>query len=234
MLASVHLADVGAARAFAAQRHAPEPSKVDGLRGAHLGFGAPLGPWVLPRPDFRRLALIAFWDDDGALDRFLTSHPLAPMLAGGWSVRLAPLRAYGSWPGLDPDTPTSRKVEHAGPTAAITLGRLRVSQAPRFFRASAKAEGAVLGAPGKIFATGVGRPPLVSTVSLWESPEAIARYAYEAAGAAHPSAIRDGRAKPFHTREAFIRFRPYASTGSLAGANPLAADWMDTAVRSTS
>ena len=30
-----------------------------------------------------------------------------------------------------------------------------------------------------------------------------------------------GRAKPFHHREAFVRFRPYAVEGRLEGKNPL-------------
>jgi hypothetical protein len=231
MIASVHLADVGFTKAVAAQPRRPKPARTPGLRSAQLGFAAPLRSQLLPKPDFRRLALIAFWDDDASIDRFMAEHPLAARFADGWSVRLAPLRHHGSWPGLDDGIPIARKVEHDGPVAAITLGRLRISQAVRFLRASAKAEAAVIEAPGKIFATGFGSPPIVSTVSLWESSDAIAAYAYNVADAAHPDAIREGRTKPFHKQEAFIRFRPYASQGSLGGSNPLAANWMDEAAR---
>ncbi len=226
MIASAHLVDAGAAKALAAQRHVPRPQRTPGLRWARLGVAAPLRASLLPAPDFGRLAMIAFWDDDAALDRFLGEHPLAATLAHGWSVRLAPLRAHGSWPGLDTDTPAGRNVDHDGPTAVLTLGRLRVSQAVRFLRASANAEAAVLEAPGLIWATGLARPPFVSTCSLWESSQALSAYAYGVAGAGHPAAIQAGRAKPFHKQEAFIRFHPYASTGSLAGKNPLAPDWL--------
>ncbi|HEY1740757.1 MAG TPA: spheroidene monooxygenase [Acidimicrobiia bacterium] len=227
MLTSVHLADVGAAKGLSTQPRTPKPARVAGLRSARIGFAAPLGPGLLPKPDFRRLAMIAFWDDDAALDRFVDTHPLARAFAGGWSVRLTPLRAHGTWPGLDAGIPVGRKTEYDGPVAVITLGRLRISQGLRFLRASAKAEAAVLDAPGRIFATGFGSPPIVSTISLWESPRAVSAYAYEVADAAHPGAIREGREKPFHKQEAFIRFRPYASTGSLGGKNPLPADWME-------
>ncbi len=233
MIASVHVADVGAAKAVAAQPRTPKPSRVPGLRWARVGLGAALRPQLLPKPDVKRLAFMAFWDDDAALDRFVESHPLAQELAGGWSVRLAPLRAHGTWPGLDPGIQLGRKVDYDGPVAAITLGRLRISQGPRFLRASAKAEGAVLDAPGKIFATGFGSPPIVSTISLWQSSDAIAAYAYNDADAPHVHAIRDGRQKPFHKQEAFIRFRPYASVGSLGGANALAADWLERATALT-
>jgi hypothetical protein len=33
--------------------------------------------------------------------------------------------------------------------------------------------------------------------------------------------IRADRARPFHRRSAFVRFRPYRCVGRLAGRNPL-------------
>ena len=67
------------------------------------------------------------------------------------------------------------------------------------------------------------RPPFVATCSLWESSEAIATYAFDDTGAAHPAAIRADRTKPFHHEQAFIRFRPIAVAGSLGGTNPMRA-----------
>jgi hypothetical protein len=231
MITSVHLADVGLVKAVAAQPKVPKAKRVPGLRSARIGLAAPLREQLLPKPDFRRLAMIAFWDDDSALDRFLAESPLAATFADGWSVRLAPLRHHGTWPGLDEGIPLARKVDHDGPVAVITLGRLRISQGMRFLRASAKAEAAVLHAPGKIFATGLGSPPIVSTISLWESSDAVAAYAYNIKDGPHPGAISEGRRKPFHKQEAFIRFRPYASHGSLGGTNPLAENWMERAAQ---
>ena len=143
--------------------------------------------------------------------------------AGGFRMRLAPLRAHGSWPGLDADVPKARRVDYDGPAAVLTLGRLRISQTVRFLRTSAKAEAATAHAPGMLWGTALARPPFVATCSLWESSDAIAGYAFDDAAAPHPAAITAGRAKPFHQQEAFIRFRPIASAGSLAGSNPLAA-----------
>ena len=145
------------------------------------------------------------------------------MFHAGWGARLEPLRVHGSWPGLDPDLPTARKVDYTGPAAVFTLGRLRISQGVRFLRASARAEKAVLNAPGCTWATGLGRPPYVATCSLWENYDAIAAYAFNDPNGGHPSAIEEGRRKPFHKQEAFIRFRPYAMSGSLTGTNPLTA-----------
>ena len=121
-----------------------------------------------------------------------------------------------------------RVIDQDGPAAVLTLGRLRPSQALRFFRTSAKAEAAVLGADGLTWATGFGRPPIFSTFSLWETPQALSAYAYGQSDRAHPEAIAADRAEPFHRESAFIRFRPYDSTGSLEGSNPLPESWMST------
>uniref|UniRef100_UPI00286C808A hypothetical protein n=1 Tax=Phenylobacterium sp. TaxID=1871053 RepID=UPI00286C808A len=41
--------------------------------------------------------LVAFWDDEAALDAFLATAPLAQRLAGGSMVRLTPLRVSGAF-----------------------------------------------------------------------------------------------------------------------------------------
>jgi hypothetical protein len=227
VIASVHIADVGVGTALKVLRKAPSPASVSGLRQANVALTAVLGKAV-PKPTLGRVALVAFWDADDALERFLVDHPLAKALGGGWHVRLEPLRAWGSWPGLPEDLSRSRTVDHEGTAAVLTLGRLRWPQGIRFLRTSAKAEAAVVDAPGLTWATGMARPPFFSTCSLWQSSEALSAYAFTQGGA-HHGAIAADRAKPFHHQSAFIRFRPYASAGSLEGKNPLREHWLSPA-----
>jgi hypothetical protein len=111
----------------------------------------------------------------------------------------------------------------------LTLGRLRLTQTVRFVRASGLAERRAVASAGLVWATGMARPPFVATCSLWESGDALSAYAYGTGETAHPGAIAAHAAKPFHHQSAFIRFRPYASEGSLAGRNPLAASWLQDA-----
>jgi hypothetical protein len=217
MIASVHVADVGARRALRILARAPKPASTPGLRHADVALTAS----VLPSPQIGRVGLIAFWDDDDALDRFLAEAPLAATLADGWRIRLEPLRLWGSWPGVPGDLPRARAVEHEGPAAVLTLGRLRLTQAPRFFWTSPQAEGRAVEAPGRIWSTGLARPPFVATCSLWSSTEALTTYAYGRREPAHADAIAADRARLVHHRSAFIRFRPYGAQGSLAGKNPL-------------
>lgn len=225
MIASVHIADVGTGAALRVLRKAPRPGSIRGLRHANVGLAAPLSGSLRPSAQPGRVGLFALWDDDAALDGFLADHPLAATMSGGWRLRLTPLRAHGSWPGLDDDLPDGRSVDHDGPAAVVTLGRVRLSRLVSFVRASAKAEGRVLDAPGMLWATGLARPPFLATCSLWRDTRALSTYAYGAAHPEHVDAVAADRAKPFHAQSAFIRFAPSDSHGSLEGRNPLVADW---------
>jgi hypothetical protein len=222
VIGSVHVSDVGLGRSLSLLRKGPKPGDVPGLRQADIALAAPLRSGGAPTLNIGRVGLVAFWDDDDALDRFLATHPTASALAGGWHVRLEALRAHGTWPGLPTDTPTSRHVGHHGAAVVLTLARLRLSQAPRFLRTSGKAEKRTIGAPGLMWATALARPPFVATCSLWEDSRSLSAYAYGSREPAHPDAIAADVAKPFHHQSAFIRFRPYAADGQLGGRNPLA------------
>jgi hypothetical protein len=228
VIASVHIADVGVGTSLKVLRKAPSPASVSGLRWANVALAAALDKSVLPKPMLGRVALVAFWDGDDALDRFLVDDPGAKPFAGGWRLRLDPLRAWGSWPGVPADLSRSRTVDHEGLAAVLTLGRLRWPQGFRFLRTSAKAEAAVVDAPGLTWATGMARPPFFCTCSLWQSSDALSAYAFTQGGA-HHGAIAADRGKPFHHQSAFIRFRPYGSVGSLEGKNPLREHWLSPA-----
>ena len=227
MIASVHIADVGLRRGLGVLRKAPAPKNVPGLRNAHVAATAEFDAKVIKGPPkLGRVALLAFWDDDASLDRFLDEDPMARTLADGWRLRLDPLRAHGSWPGLPEDLPRGRKVDHEGPAAVLTLARFKVPRLPDFFRTNAKAEASLLEASGLVWATAMARPPFIATCSLWESTEALSEYAYGAGNPGHTDAIAANRAKPFHHQSVFIRFRPYDSHGRLEGKHPLAEGWL--------
>jgi hypothetical protein len=176
-------------------------------------------------PPIRRAGLFAFWDDEAAFDRFLDESPLAEPFAAGFSARLRPIRAYGSWPGLPPDVPGSRAVNDEGPVVVFTLGRLRISQIIRFLRASRPAERAALDNDGLVWGSAAVRPPFVATVTLWRDAAATVAYAYGREQAAHSDAIAEQRRKDFHRQSAFIRFAPTRLEGSLTGKNPLGSDF---------
>lgn len=226
MVTSVHLADVQPSTTFHLLRTRLTPDEVPGLRYAETLIAAPLSPHLLPAPRPGRVGLIAAWENDGALDSFLASHPVAETLAGGYRVRLEPVRVVGAWPelgellpavtgpGQAADTADSPGVAVPdGPAAVLTLGRLRLRRGPAFLRASARAEGAALHSPGLLLATGLAHPPrIVVTFSLWSDIAPMRTYV-EQHGTGHRNATTEHAARPFHSQSAFIRFRPYDETG---------------------
>jgi len=225
MIVSVHLADVGWSATAGVLRRKSSLSKVEGLRYAETTVTAPLSESLLPSPTLGRVGLIASWDDDAALDEFSANHPLARALSAGWQVRLEPLHVYGSWSGL-PDLPSEElALGEEEPVAVLTLGQLRLRRVRAFLRASARAEGEAVADPALLASTGLARPPrLVATFSLWRNAAGMRAYARGRSDGAHPAATRAHRSEPFHHESAFVRFRPYASTGSWGRrGDPLAA-----------
>jgi hypothetical protein len=222
VILSMHIADIGARASLGVLRARPLPASAPGLRYAETMLGAELSAAVLPRPKPARAGLLAAWDDDAALDRFLAEDPLARRLAGGWHVRLQPLRVSGAWSGLSELPEDGLAVDPQEPVAVLTLGRLRLSQTVRFLRANAPAAGQAVADPALLAGTAFARPPgLVATFSLWRSASMMRDYAYGRSGAAHLGVIGAQRARSFHHESAFIRLRPRGAHGSWDGREPL-------------
>jgi hypothetical protein len=223
VIVSVHLADVGRLNAQRLLLRRLDAAKVPGMTYAEPVFMATLGNRV-PRPRPGRIGLIAAWEGDAALDRFLAGHPFAERLAGGWHARLEPIRCFGNWAGM-PGLPAKElPVADDEPVAALTLGRLRLSRTRAFLKSARPTERDAVENPAVLAVTGFGRftpPRLVSTFSIWRSAKEMREYAFDKAGS-HQAAVRIDRVKRFHHESAFIRFRPYASQGSWDGRDPLA------------
>jgi len=220
MIATVDVSDLGTTRTLRTIM-SPPPREVLGLRWAQTAMLAPLA--IRRPPSLRRAGLIAFWDDETSAQQFRADHPFAHRFANGFHATLRPLRAFGSWPGLPADLPSSRSVEYHGPVVVITLGRVRSSQVIRFFRASRPAERSALHADGLLWGTAAARPPFVATVTMWADSRATLAYAYGTRQPEHSNAITAQRRKDFHRQSAFVRFEPLSAAGTLDGTHPLTA-----------
>ncbi|MBA3807863.1 MAG: spheroidene monooxygenase [Solirubrobacterales bacterium] len=212
MVVSVHLADVGPLGVR--KMLGIELAQTDGLRYREKALAVPLasGPQRVPR--LGRVGLITAWEDDGALDHFLASHPMAEMLRGGWHVRLAPLRISGAWSDLPGLPDQEEAVNGDEPVAVLTIAHTRLRRIVPFLRTSHRAERQAVEDPAMLAGTALALPPrLVATFSLWRSAVAMRAYAQGVSGQQHRNAMRANTAQPFHHESAFIRFRPYAPKG---------------------
>lgn len=222
MIASLHIADMSPRVAAEVLLRPPDPARVPGLTYAVTTTTAALGEPLLPPRRAGRLGLLAAWEDDAALEGFLRLHPVAARFAGGWHARLRPLRVFGAWAGLPGLPQKPLPVDPEEPVAILTLGRLRLRRIAAFRRAAGPAEAEAIDHPALLAGTGLARPPrLVATFSLWRGSAAMREYAV-GVGGAHAAAMAADRTRPFHHESAFVRFRPYASSGEWDGRDPLA------------
>ena len=147
------------------------------------------------------------------------------------------VRAVGVWPGLDHDM-VAEAGDAArgmtGPSVAITIGTAYLRTVVPFLKVNSGLEDQFLDTPGGIWGTLLTNLPqrLVATLTIWEDSKAALDYMRSGA---HGQAIRDHydpakdpTGHTFVTGGGFFGFRPLATSGSVAGRNPLpgATSWV--------
>lgn len=225
MRATIHLTDGGALAGLRSVMRKPFPTGTVGLIEARALTAAPLRDTRAPRPQLGRVATLAFWEDDAAIDAYEADHP--ELSSGGWSARLEPIRAVsvagGHFPGVPGDPPRGA-ADFDGPVLVLTIAKVRKRRIVPFLRASGKAEEQTAAADGHLWSSGVANiaQGVVATLSLWESGAAAHAYAIGTSG--HQAALGHEAKQSFHHAGSFVRFRPYRLSGELGGRNPLPAE----------
>lgn len=220
MFLSAHLAEVSTSAAAKALRSRPDPARIPGMRYAQTWLTADLRSGILPSLGITGVIMIAAWDDDEALDRFL-DHPKARPYADGFRVRLTPARSIGQLPGL-PELPRQERPIGDGPVAAFTTGRVRANRMLPFLKAAGAAEREAAGHPGFLVGVNLIRPPLIiGTFSLWRGVKEMRQYAVGSYPGGHAKAIAKDKELQFNHEMFFSRYIPYAAEGRWRGSNPL-------------
>ena len=230
MLFSAHVVDTSPLEAL--RRKTPQSGDAAGLRSARTATCAPFTPGMLPRPQLGREAMVACWDDEAALDRFLDTHPTGQALSAGWHVRMELIRAVGVWPGLDDnmvDAAGDQAESMTGPSVAVTIGTAYLRTVVPFLRVNSGLEDQFLDTPSGIWGTAMTNIPqrLVATLTIWEGADAAADFmrtgAHGAAVKAHFNPRKDPTGHTYVTGGGFFGFRPISATGSLGGKNAMPA-----------
>lgn len=225
---SFHLAECGIATTLQAIAWPPTSRTATGLVHAECLVPMRLGlPIALPsryRP--QQLAMFAAWQSEDALENFLHSNPLGRALAAGWHVRLEFLRRWGYIRELAELPEVAHAYDDHRPVVAVTLARLRISQAWRFIRWGKPVEEQVRDDPATTIALAAMRPVgTLATFSIWQTQQAmidmVQGRSASSAGKRHARAMQERNRKDFHHEFTTMRFRPLAEHGSWQGKSQL-------------
>ncbi len=197
--------------------------RTDGLRFWRLlgtGRGRDTGLGIDPL----RTAVFAMWEDDDALDDFLSHSPVAHRWADAdeaYTVRLRALGGHGTWRGCDVVAELARDAPAPGPVAVLTRATVHLRRWRPFVTAGHRVSAEVGAAPGLLAVVGMGEAPVgrQATFSLWRDITDARAFAYSAPR--HVDAVRRTRLDGWYGEQLFARFRPYGSVGTWDGADPL-------------
>lgn len=180
------------------------------------------------RPDFRRWAFYAVWDEEAALDEFLTASPTgrswADQCVEAWHLWLRPLRVRGPWEGMQLLQGSESGGRPAGPVAVLARLNLNLrgtlamwgSAAPRLLPHIPDDDELLAG-------IAITDRPYTQPMSfsLWRNSESALRFAYQDTG--HGRAVARVQQSQNDAVERFSagRFDPYRSAGTWKGREPL-------------
>ena len=155
--------------------------------------------------------MVARWESEEAIDRFLADKPLGQRLAEGWHVRLDFIRRWGSVNEFADLPAEVGDQDPEQPVAALTLARLKHTQIPRFIKWGTPVERLVVGHPGVLFAVAPMRPVrTVATFSVWrtqrEMTDMVAGRSDVAGSDRHTDAMAARDRRDFHREFTTLRF----------------------------
>lgn len=216
-LFSYHLITAPAPNVAARLLASPALRRVPGLRHAECLLPMRMGH-ALARPGryhLSHLALFAFWDDERHLERFLTAPPYRVLTRAHWHVRLRFYRRWGRYAGLDDATPFPALATPGGPTVAVTLARLKLTETVRFARWGKPVEAQVRDHPGLLRATVAFRPlRTFCTFTQWRSEADMLGMVGGRDGPQHRAAMQAREQRDFHHEFTTLRFTPLSEHGA--------------------
>lgn len=169
-----------------------------------------------------QVAAFAAWEDETALEHFLSRECCGMELACGWHVRMEFVRKWGSLQGFDELPQSAIELDDEAPVVSVTLARLRVLEAARFIRWGKPVERQVRDDPATTIAMAAIRPlRTLSTFSIWRTQRELKQMLHGRRSAPeshnHARAMQERNRKDFHHEFITMRFRPLSEHGTWEG-----------------
>ncbi|MDG1942121.1 MAG: hypothetical protein P8I54_07095 [Flavobacteriaceae bacterium] len=198
------------------------PSKLQQKKGLRFfklmgtGGGNGFSLW----PDFGTYAFLGVWDSQKSADDFLKDNALLQTYYQKSSsirtLKMLPVKSHGLWSGQNPFTEQKPvTIDSKLPVAVITRATLRPSRLIAFWKSVPSASAAIENAAGVQYFKGIGEWPFVqqATLSLWDSFEAVKKFAYR--DQTHAKIIKKTRSQQWYSEDLFARFHVLSDTGFI-------------------
>lgn len=183
-------------------------AKAKGCSFAKL-MGSGAGEGFSLKPNFSKYALIMHWETQEYLESFLEGNK-AFLYYRSKSTSFEVFRGWcfssrGLWDGHQPFKVHS-KPQTDTKIMVLTRATIRWSRMIQFWKFVPATSLEIGEAQGKIFSIGIGELPWIrqATISIWESEEAIRKFAYNSP--AHMEAIKKTKELDWYKEELFARF----------------------------
>ncbi|MPR34590.1 hypothetical protein [Salmonirosea aquatica] len=174
------------------------------LGTGHNGFGIV--------PDFQQYTFLATWESAESADEFFASpmfQEYASQALAYQTLKMLPTQSHGQWDGMEPFVVSEEIGKgYLGPLVVLTRAKIKTAKLLDFWRHVPRAQASLRNSEGVLLALGIGEVPLVeqATVSIWESVDAVKRYAYQQPG--HREIVQRTRQRGWYSEELFARFVP--------------------------
>lgn len=168
-----------------------------------------------------RIAVFAQWENEEALNQYLSKDDFGKILAKGWFTKLQYLRQWGSFHGLKIPKDTL-EVDDSEPVVAVTIARMKFLQIPRFIRWGRPVEKLVRDDPASVLSMAtIKLPRTVSTFSIWKTQkdmtDMVRGHSDMPKPKRHIEAMKERNRKDFHIEFTTLRFKAISETGKWEG-----------------
>lgn len=202
----------------------PNPKTIPGLIHAEYMTCMTLGSAIFSpsRMLIRQVAVFAQWENETAVDHFLSKNSLGKIVAKGWHTRLTFMRQWGKISEFKIPDEYREFDSPDSPVVAVTIARMKLPEIPRFIRWGRPVEKLVRDHPGTALSlASIRLPRTVSTFSIWKSQKEMTDMVHGHSSVPHPkrhlNAMKERERKDFHFEFTTLRFKPISEFGEWNG-----------------
>ena len=202
----------------------PNSKNIKGLIHAEYMTEMILGSSVFSpkRLLFRRVAIFAQWENEKAIDSYLTKNSLGKKITKGWHLRLLLTRQWGEISKFKIDATSLCSENEKSPVVAVTIARMKFLEIPRFIKWGKPVEKLVRDHKGTLLSTASIRfPRTISTFSIWKNKQEMTNMVFGHSSMEKPKrhieAMNERDKKDFHIEFTTLRFETIAEFGKYNG-----------------